>query len=48
MERNLMERLSEQMMAVTAIPVLAMMVHVTLDVTLKYTVGLPIQGALMM
>lgn len=41
-----MEWLSEQLMAVTAIPMLAMMVHVTLDVTLKYTVGLPIQGTL--
>lgn len=46
MNRNPLAWLSEALLSVTAIPVLAMMVHVTLDVTLKYVVNTPIQGTL--
>ena len=46
MKRNPLEWLSEVLLSVTAIPVLAMMVHVTLDVTLKYLINTPIQGTL--
>jgi len=46
MRRNPLEWLSEALLTVAAIPVLAMMVHITLDVTLKYTLSTPIQGTL--
>ena len=46
MNRNPLERLSEILLSVTTIPVLAMMVHVTLDVALKYLINTPIQGTL--
>lgn len=46
MKRNPLERVSEILLSVTAIPVLAMMVHVTLDVSLKYIINTPIQGTL--
>jgi TRAP-type C4-dicarboxylate transport system permease small subunit len=46
MKRKPLEWLSETMLTVTSIPVLAMMVHVTLDVALKYLFSFPIQGTL--
>lgn len=46
MKRNPLVWLSEVMLTITAIPVLAMMVHVTLDVALKYIINTPIQGTL--
>lgn len=46
MNRNLLSWLSEALLTVTAIPVLAMMAHVTLDVALKYLINSPIQGTL--
>jgi len=46
MRRNPLEWLCEALLTVTVIPVLAMMVHVTLDVTLKYLINTPIQGTL--
>lgn len=46
MKRNPLEWLAEILLSVTAIPVLAMMVHVTLDVILKYTINMPVQGTL--
>lgn len=46
MARNPLEWLSEALLSVTIIPVLAMMAHVTLDVCLKYLVNTPIQGTL--
>lgn len=46
MIRNPLEWLSEALLTVTTIPVLAMMIHVTLDVVLKYTLRTPIQGTL--
>lgn len=46
MTRNPLEWLSEILLSVTTIPVLAMMVHVTLDVVLKYVINTPIQGTL--
>ncbi|WP_417210555.1 TRAP transporter small permease subunit [Antarctobacter sp.] len=46
MKKNLLEWLSEALLTLTAIPMLAMMVHVTLDVILKYTISTPIQGTL--
>lgn len=46
MNKSPLTRLSEIMLSVTAIPVLAMMVHVTLDVALKYLINTPIQGTL--
>lgn len=46
MTRNPLEWLSEALLSVTAIPILAMMVHVTLDVALKYLASTPIQGTL--
>ena len=46
MIRNPLEWVSEALVTVTTIPVLAMKVHVTLDVVLKYTVNTPIQGTL--
>ena len=46
MKPNPLEWLSERMVSVTTIPVLAMMVHVTLDVVLKFTLNHPLQGTL--
>lgn len=46
MKKNPLEWLSEVLLNLTAIPLLAMMVHVTLDVVLKYTINMPIQGTL--
>lgn len=46
MNRNPLEWLSQALLTVTVFPVLAMMVHVTLDVVLKYTISMPIQGTL--
>ncbi len=46
MKQRPLSKLSEVLLSVTAIPVLAMMVHVTLDVTLKYLINTPIQGTL--
>lgn len=46
MKRNPLEWVSEVLVTVTAIPILMMMVHVTLDVTLKYIFNMPIQGTL--
>ena len=46
MRRNPLEWLSEALLTVTMIPVLAMMVHITLDVILKYAISTPIQGTL--
>ena len=46
MTRNPLDWLAETLLTITAIPVLAMMVHVTLDVFLKYTFSTPIQGTL--
>lgn len=46
MNRNPLQWLSEALLTVTALPVLAMMVHVTLDVALKYIINTPIQGTL--
>ena len=46
MKQNPLAWLSEALLTVTVIPVLAMMVHVTLDVVLKYTISTPIQGTL--
>ena len=46
MSRNPLEWLSETLLSVTVIPILVMMVHVTLDVALKYLVNTPIQGTL--
>ena len=46
MKRNPLEWLSEALLTVTMIPVLAMMIHVTLDVALKYLINMPIQGTL--
>lgn len=44
--RNPLVWLSETLLTITTIPVLAMMVHVTLDVALKYLFRTPIQGTL--
>lgn len=46
MSGNPLAWLSDKLLLITAIPVLAMMVHVTLDVVLKYTINTPIQGTL--
>ncbi|MBF9032640.1 TRAP transporter small permease subunit [Rhodobacterales bacterium HKCCE2091] len=46
MRRNPLVWVSDVLLTVTAIPVLVMMVHVTLDVTLKYIGFRPIQGTL--
>lgn len=46
MKRNPLEWLSEILLTATAIPILLMMVHITLDVVLKYTMSMPIQGTL--
>ena len=46
MMRNPLAWLSEILVGITAIPILAMMLHVTLDVTLKYIFNTPIQGTL--
>jgi len=46
MIRNPLEWVSEALVTITTIPVLAMMGHVTLDVVLKYTINTPIQGTL--
>ncbi len=46
MTRNPLEWLSELLLTVTAIPVLAMMIHVTLDVAMKYAFSAPIFGTL--
>lgn len=46
MQRNPIVWLSDTLLTITAIPVLAMMVQVTLDVMLKYLFRLPIQGTL--
>ena len=46
MARNPLEWLAETLLSITSIPILAMMVHVTADVVLKYTVKMPIQGTL--
>lgn len=46
MTRNPLEWLAEILVSITTIPVLAMMVHVTLDVLLKYIWNTPIQGTL--
>lgn len=46
MRRNPLEWLADAMLTVTMIPVLAMMVHVSLDVAMKYTIATPIQGTL--
>lgn len=46
MKRNPLVWLADTMLTITAIPVLAMMVHVTLDVALKYLFRLPIHGTL--
>lgn len=46
MRRNPLDWLCDVLLTVTAFPVLAMMVHVTLDVLLKYTIRMPLQGTL--
>jgi TRAP-type C4-dicarboxylate transport system permease small subunit len=46
MKQRPITKLSEAMLSITAIPVLAMMVHVTMDVALKYLINTPIQGTL--
>lgn len=46
MKRNPLVWLSDTLLTITAIPVLAMMVQVTLDVTMKYLFRMPIQGTL--
>lgn len=46
MRRNPLVWLSETLLTLTSIPVIVMMVHVTLDVFLKYVFHSPIQGTL--
>lgn len=46
MRRNPLVWLSDNLLTVTALPVLAMMIHVTLDVVLKYTISQPIRATL--
>lgn len=46
MRRNPLEWLCEAMLTITAIPILVMMVHVTLDVLMKYILRSPIPGTL--
>lgn len=46
MKRNPLAWLSDMLLTVTAVPMVAMMVQVTLDVILKYTLNQPIQGTL--
>lgn len=46
MKKNPLEWLSEALLTITAIPVLIMMINVTLDVVLKYTINFAIQGTL--
>lgn len=46
MARNPLVWLSETLLTITAIPILVMMIHVTLDVSLKYLINFPIQGTL--
>lgn len=46
MKSNALTWLSETMLNITMIPMLVMMVNVTLDVVMKYTINKPIQGTL--
>ncbi|WP_161556023.1 TRAP transporter small permease subunit [Mangrovicoccus ximenensis] len=46
MKRTPLAWLSEMLLTVTALPMLAMMLHVTLDVILKNVLNMPLQGTL--